>query len=82
MEIKIGRRTFNLTGEDKILDNGACYQLITQTIRKGYDETCPVISKTAFNKLLKEDKVVKTEEKYRDYFGRINTSCVIWKIKE
>lgn len=82
MKIKIGRRTFSLTGEDKILDNGACYQLMTQTIRKGYDETYPVISKTTFNKLLKEDKVVKTEEKYKDFFGRINTSCVIWKIKE
>lgn len=64
MEIKCGRRVFDCTSKDLILDNEACYQLITQTYSRGYNKLHPIISKTLFKKLLKEGKIRKSEKKY------------------
>jgi hypothetical protein len=65
MEIKCGRRTFNVTNEDLILDNGACYQLITQKYFQDWYYHTPVVSKTLFKKLLKYGKIRKSGKKYR-----------------
>ena len=81
MEVKIGRKIFTLTNKDRILDNGTCYQLITQKIYKDWGYTSPVIPKTLFKKLLKEDKIAKTDEKYKGVLGD-TTSCVIYAIRE
>lgn len=64
MEIKCGRRMFNCTSKDLILDNGACYQLITQSYFKDWHNFSPLVSKTLFKKLLKEDKIRKSKKKY------------------
>jgi hypothetical protein len=71
MEVKCGRRMFNCTSENLILDNGACYQLITQKSitqnfdnRYNWDRFSPVVSKTLFKKLLKEGKIRKSKKKY------------------
>lgn len=65
MEIKCGRRIFNVTSKDLILDNGACYQLITQKYFKDWHNCTPVVSKTLFKKLLVMGKIRKSEKRYR-----------------
>ena len=67
MEIKCGRRTFTVTEKDRILDNGACYQLITQCYFDGWHRAIPLVAKTTFKKLLKEGKIRLTSEKYHGY---------------
>lgn len=71
MLIRIERIEFNITNDDIIMDNSACYQLITQTYRKGWHDLYPIMSKTQFNKLLKENKLVLFKEKF-DYYDSQN----------
>ena len=47
------RQKFMCSSKDKILDNGSCYQLITQSFYKDWCDLAPVISKTEFNRLMK-----------------------------
>lgn len=57
MEVKAvnTRQKFNCTKKDKIMFNGNCYQLVTQYVIKNWSHVTPVISKTEFNRLLKEN---------------------------
>lgn len=64
MEIKCGRRIFDCTGKDLILDNEACYQLITKRYFQDWYYHTPVVSKTLFKKLLKEGKIRKSKKRY------------------
>ena len=65
MEIKCGKRTVNLTNKDLILDNGACYQIITQQYFKDWGYHNYHVSKALFRKLLKEGKIIKSKTKYK-----------------
>jgi len=47
------KKKFMCSSKDKIMDNGCCYQLMTQTFHKDWSQVCPVISKTEFNRLIK-----------------------------
>lgn len=47
------RKTFMCSLKDKIMDNGNCYQLITQSFSKDWFNVTPTISKTEFNRLMK-----------------------------
>ena len=47
------RQKFMCSSKDKIMDNGSCYQLITQSFNKDWCDLTPVISKTEFNRLMK-----------------------------
>lgn len=47
------RRKFMCSSKDKIMDNGNCYQLITQSFHKDWFDITPTISKTEFNRLMK-----------------------------
>lgn len=69
MTLKIRNRTFEVDTNDLILDNGACYILITQKIFKNYSHYSPTIPKSTFARLLKEDKIRLSEKKYKGYFG-------------
>lgn len=57
MEIEVKatntRKKFMCSSKDKIMDNGKCYQLITQFFHKDLFDITPVISKTEFNRLMK-----------------------------
>ena len=53
------RRKFNCTKKDKIMFNGMCYQLITQSFFKDWCDVTPVISKTEFERLIKENVLSK-----------------------
>ena len=64
MKLNLYKRKFIVTSKDRILDNGACYQLITQTYYHNWNEIYPLVSKTLFKKLLKEGKISLMPEKY------------------
>lgn len=47
------KQKFMCSSKDKIMDNGSCYQLITQSFFRDWCNLTPVISKTEFNRLMK-----------------------------
>lgn len=51
VKLKVGRIVFDIDENDLILDNGACYQMITKKLRKGYDSKTPKMSQTLFRSL-------------------------------
>lgn len=51
IEIKASRRKFTCTNKDKIMYNGSCYQLMTQTYREHWTDVAPVISEREFKRL-------------------------------
>ena len=57
MKIKCGRKEFEVNENDVLLFNGACWQLLTKEVRRGYDFITPTVSTTLCNKLLKEKKI-------------------------
>ena len=66
--IKCGRITYNLVDGDTIMDNGACFQLITRTISKGWDRSSPRVSKTAFKKFIDNPNVqLVLKHRYSDH---------------
>lgn len=51
IKLKIGRYICEIKKDDLILDNDACYQIITQKV--GRDKSYPIMSKKLFNDLKK-----------------------------
>lgn len=51
VKLKVGRIVFDIDENDLILDNGACYQMITKKIRKGCDSKTPKMSQTLFRSM-------------------------------
>ena len=47
------KQKFMCSSKDKIMYNGSCYQLITQSFFKDWCDLTPVVSKTEFNRLMK-----------------------------
>lgn len=72
MKISIGRRKFNITNKDVVMDNGACYQLITQTYYKDWGNYYPVMSKRMFNKFVKDGTLILESEKDNGILGNGN----------
>lgn len=70
--LKIGRRVFDITDKDVILFNGACWQLLTQTIFVEHSCCYPSVSKTLCEKLLKKNILilVKKEKEYLTKDGK------------
>lgn len=58
VELKIGRRVFDITEKDVVLFNGACWQLITQKIPYRWSSYSPKVSKTLADKLVKKNILV------------------------
>jgi hypothetical protein len=58
MKIKCNREEFDLNNNDVIFYNGACYQLTTRIVRKGWSEYYPVVSKVLAKKLIKNGNLV------------------------
>ena len=70
VKLKVGRNIFDIDDNDLILDNGACYILVTKKITKNYSSCSPTVSKKLFNDMKKCDVIF-----------RIETGCnrAIWK---
>ena len=88
MMLKIGRYIFkNITNEDWILDNDACYQCMTLK-HMGDDGSrfhfkkpmATIMSKKQFVQLVKEGKIVRFEEFENSEIFKVNyKSCKAWR---
>ena len=80
MELKVGRKIIDIDENDLILDNGACYQIITKEIGVGFYKSSPVMSKKLFNELKKLEFIftsdglkLQAEKRYG------HTGIIYWK---
>ena len=60
-KLKVGRNIFDIDENDLILDNGACYILVTQKVTKNYSNCSPTVSKKLFNDLKKCELIFTSE---------------------
>lgn len=80
MELKVGRRVIDIDDNDLILDNGACYQIITKDIGGGFHRSSPVMSKKLFNELKKLEHIFTNDDlksKATERYG--NSEITYWK---
>ena len=61
IQLKVGRNILNIDDNDLILDNGACYQIITKQIGNGLNKATPVMCKKLFSDLKKCDLIFTSE---------------------
>lgn len=77
--MRIGRYEFDINESDLILDNGACYQLITREVGSVFYRTAPKVSKAMFKRLLKE-KIIYTNEELAKLASTkyVSKDCVLY----
>lgn len=86
VRLKIGREIFEINENDIIIDNGSCYQLVTQKIGNmvsGYYP--PIVSKKLFNSLKKTGQLLadeKTEEYKRKKYNGTKIECYRFDIEK
>lgn len=68
MKLKVGRKVYEVTDKDIILDNKACYQIITI---KDYQGTSLRIPTKLFKQLKNEGKVYLSKAKYKSSYTNI-----------
>lgn len=52
-QLKCGRKVFDLVKGDRVMDNGACYQLITREVGAGWrNKVSPRVLKSEFDRYL------------------------------
>lgn len=56
--VKMNRKEYTLTENDRILFNGSLYILITQNVWFGYSQGCPTVPKTQATKWIKDNALV------------------------
>ncbi len=80
VKLKVGRNILDIDENDLILDDGACYQIITKRIGFGFNESIPVMSKKLFADL-KKCELIFTSERLRqaaiEKYG--NSVVAFWK---
>ena len=80
VKLKVGRNVFDIDDNDLILDNGACYQIITKEIRKGFDRITPKMSSKLFNDLKKCELIFTSEGLRQTAIKNYGNSVVtFWK---
>lgn len=58
-ELKLGRRNYTITENDRVLFNGNCYQLVTQVSRSDWYDSTPILAKTKAEKYIKQGYLVE-----------------------
>lgn len=80
VKLKVGRDILNIDNNDLILDNGACYQIITKEKNEGFKSYPVRMSKKLFNDLKKYDLIFTNEGLKQDAIKRYSMSSVTyWK---
>lgn len=80
VKLKVGRNILNIDENDLILDNGACYQIVTKKIGAGFNKSIPIISKKLFSDLKKCGLIFTNEELRQDATKRYGTMVqAYWK---
>lgn len=64
IKLKVGRDILEIDKNDLILDNGACYQIITKEVGKINCRHSPIMSKKLFNDL-KRCAIIFTNEELK-----------------
>ena len=62
-KLKIGREFFDITEKYVVLFNGACWQLTSQTIFRGWHSHYPSMSKTMCERFVKKGILVLYQKK-------------------
>jgi len=80
VKLKVGRNILDIDENDLILDNGACYQIITKRIGFGFNESIPVMSKKLFADLKKCELIFTSEGLRQTAIEKYGNSVVaFWK---
>lgn len=80
VKLKVGKNIFDIDENDLILDNGACYILVTQEIIKNYSSYSPTVSKKLFTDLKKSELIFTSEGLRQAAIKRYGNSVVtFWK---
>ena len=80
VKLKVGRNIFDIDKNDLILDNGACYILVTQKVIKNYSSCSPTVSKKLFTDLKKCELIFTNEELRQAAFKQYGNHVVtFWK---
>lgn len=80
VKLKVGRNVLDIDYNDLILDNGACYQIITKRVGFGFNESIPVMSKKLFNDLKKCEFIFTSEGLREAAIKKYGNSVVtFWK---
>lgn len=80
IKLKVGRNILDIDENDLILDNGACYQIITKEIGKTFERYPPVMSKKLFNNLKKCELIFTNEGLRQAAIKRYGSSVITyWK---
>ena len=77
MIISCRKRKFDCREGDWVLDNGACYLLMSHYYNVGWEHYTPIMAKTTFKKLLKEGFIKRSDKQYSS-----NTGCVLYEFTE
>ncbi len=90
IKLKINRYIFDDINEnDVIMDNGACIQMLTRTVFRGYTSECVKMSKKLFNEFKRYDFIFADKELTKKHYS--HADCVMlyrfnidkmYKIKE
>ena len=80
VKLKVGRNVFDIDENDLILDNGACYALVTKKVIKGYSSCSPIVSKKLFTDLKKCEMIFTSEGLRQAAIEKYGNSVVsFWK---
>lgn len=64
MKLKFGHKEFDITNEDVVFFNGACYQCYTKYVFEGWHSYPVVISNTRAKQLIKSNMLVETKREF------------------
>ena len=80
VKLKVGRNILNIDENDLILDNGACYQIVTKEVGCGLNSYIPVMSKKLFNDLKRCELIFTSEGLKQDAINNYGiSSLTYWK---
>lgn len=79
MNMKIGRREFDITNNDVVLHNGVAYILMTKKVTVGkWGSGSPSISRTQATKLIKDNILVEFKKEYMGINGKDEPIYYTW----
>lgn len=80
VKLKVGRNILDIDENDLILDNKACYQIVTKEVGFGFDKHYPIMSKKLFNDLKKCELIFTSEGLRQAALKRYgNSVTTYWK---
>ena len=80
IRLKVGRDILEIDKNDLILDNEACYQIVTKEVVRINCKHSPVMSKKLFSDLKKCELIFTNEELRQMAIKKYHTDkCSLWK---